>query len=129
MDRATPVFAYLAHTLRVGQLEIPYAVVAGVELERLDPALPAIRDDQIWLNAWASEGLGARAGDTLTVSYDAWDALARFVTRGELTVVSPAVNASGLSRPLRRRSRFRQHVAYLGPSFPVLERITPPRGL
>ena len=33
-EPSTPVFAYLAHTLRVGAREIPYAVVAGVELDR-----------------------------------------------------------------------------------------------
>ena len=55
-------FAYLAHTLRVGAREIPYAVVAGIELDRLDlagaGASGPIKDDRIWLNAWAAEGLG-----------------------------------------------------------------------
>ena len=62
------MFAYLAHTLRLGAREIPYAVVAGVELDKLDPPAPArrpIRDDQIWLNAWAAEGLRAKVGDTV----------------------------------------------------------------
>ena len=40
-DQATPVFAYLAHTLRVGERDIPYAVVAGIELDRSIPPVPA----------------------------------------------------------------------------------------
>ena len=76
-EQSTPVFAYLAHTLRVGAREIPYAVVAGIELDRLDPAGAGasgpIKDDRIWLNAWAAEGLQAKVGDTVTLGYDVWD--------------------------------------------------------
>ena len=47
--------------IRIGTREVPYAVVAGVELDgarsRAAPAA-AVRsgDDQIWLNAWAADG-------------------------------------------------------------------------
>ena len=54
---ATPVFTYLANTLRRGDREIPYSLVTAIDLERLEPAIavPAGGDlPAIVLNEWAA---------------------------------------------------------------------------
>lgn len=134
-DRATPVFAYLAHTIRVGAREIPYAVVAGVELDRLDWAISLARgpiaNDQIWLNAWAAEGLGAKAGDALTLGYDVWDDAGRMVSREASFTVGGILPMNGVGADPTLTPDFpgisdRTTVADWDPSFPVdLKRITP----
>jgi ABC-type antimicrobial peptide transport system permease subunit len=130
-ERATPVFAYLAHTIRAGGREIPYAVVAGVELQRLVPGAVAIRDDQIWLNAWAAEGLGAKAGDAVTIGYDVWDDAGAMVSRESRFTVGGILPMSGVGADPTLTPDFpgisdKTTVADWDPSFPVdLSRITP----
>lgn len=67
---------YLANTIRVGDRQIPYSTVAGVDsTAELGPLLtPAgepieLADDQIALNAWAAQALQAEVGDAVTVAY------------------------------------------------------------
>ena len=131
----TPVFAYLAHTIRLGAREIPYAVIAGVELDRLQPAMSLarapIRDDQVWLNAWAAEGLGAKAGDTVTIGYDVWDDAGAMASRETTLTVGGILPMSGIGADPTLTPDFpgisdRTTVADWDPSFPVdLSRITP----
>lgn len=135
LQPSTPVFAYLAHTLRAGSREIPYAVVAGIELDKLDPAgvgaTGPIKDDQIWLNAWAAEGLGAKVGDTVTVGYDVWDDAGAMASREMTLTVGGILPMSGLGADPTLTPDFpgisdRTTVADWDPSFPVdLKRITP----
>jgi putative ABC transport system permease protein len=130
-EPSTPVFAYLAHTLKIGAREIPYAVVAGVELDKLDPARPAIRDDHIWLNAWAAAGLGAKVGDTVVLGYDVWDDAGAMATRDATFTVGGILPMSGVGADPTLTPDFpgisdRTTVADWDPSFPVdLKRITP----
>jgi len=130
-DRSTPVFAYLAHTLRASGREIPYAVVAGVELDKLDAARQPIRDDQIWLNAWAAEGLQAKAGDTLTIGYDVWDDAGGMISRDATFTIAGVLPMTGVGADPTLTPDFpgisdRTTVADWDPSFPVdLKRITP----
>ena len=131
----TPVFAYLAHTIRLGTREIPYAVVAGVELDLLQPAMSLarapIKDDQIWLNAWAAEGLGAKAGDAVTIGYDVWDDGGAIVSRDAAFTVGGILPMTGVGADPTLTPDFpgisdRTTVADWDPSFPVdLSRITP----
>ena len=128
---SSPVFAYLAHTIRLGAREIPYAVVAGVELDRLDPTRPTISDDQIWLNAWAAEGLGAKVGDTVTVGYDLWDDAGSMASRKASFTVGGILPMEGVGADATLTPDFpgisdKTTVADWDPSFPVdLKRITP----
>ncbi len=134
LEQSTPVFAYLAHTLRVGGREIPYAVVAGVELDRLDPAgagaAGPIKDDQIWLNAWAAEGLQAKVGDALTLGYDVWDDVGAMASRETTLTVGGILPMTGVGADRTLTPEFqgisdRTTVADWDPSFPVdLKRIT-----
>jgi putative ABC transport system permease protein len=129
-EQSTPVFAYLAHTLRLGAHEIPYAVVAGVELDKLDPARPAIRDDQIWLNAWAAEGLRAKVGDIVSLGYDVWDDAGTMAAQGTALTVGGILPMAGVGADPTLTPEFpgisdRTTVADWDPSFPVdLKRIT-----
>ena len=130
LQPSTPVFAYLAHTLRLGAHEIPYAVVAGVELDKLDPARPAIRDDQIWLNAWAAEGLRAKVGDIVSLGYDVWDDAGAMASQGTALTVGGILPMAGVGADPTLTPEFpgisdRTTVADWDPSFPVdLKRIT-----
>jgi hypothetical protein len=129
------VFAYLAHTLKVGTREIPYAVVAGVELDKVDPAVAGasgpIKDDQIWLNAWAAEGLGAKVGDAVTIGYDVWDDAGAMASRETTLTVGGILPMTGIGADPTLTPDFpgisdRTTVADWDPSFPVdLSRITP----
>ena len=89
------VLTYLANTIRVGQRELPYSVVAGVDPRQYDRAaraeqapsarfqpgerphepLPPIADTPhppIWLNDWAAGQLSPRLGDEVTLDYFLW---------------------------------------------------------
>lgn len=79
--RSVPILTYIANTIRVGDREVPYSVVTGVDLDALPPAganlEPSVTDDQsqpprIWLNDWAARDLNARPGDPVTLEYYLW---------------------------------------------------------
>ncbi|MEM6330798.1 MAG: FtsX-like permease family protein [Planctomycetota bacterium] len=92
------VTTYLANTLSLGERSIPYSTVTG-----LDPTHPAVArvlsgaaapgggfrpdaftGEQIVLNDWAAERLGARVGDAITVTYYEPES-----THGELVEAPP----------------------------------------
>ena len=60
--RSEPVLAYVANTIRVGDREVPYSVVAARGTGRGD----------IRLNQWAADDLGAKVGDRVTLEYFLW---------------------------------------------------------
>ena len=81
---ATPVFTYLANTLRLGDREVPYSLVTALDLERLEPAIivPSGGDPPaIVLNEWAAADLQAKTGDPLTLEYYLWEDSGQLVTR------------------------------------------------
>ncbi len=92
------VFTYLANTLRVADREVPYSLVAGIDLAALPPAdaaapgrtragadptgaAPADGRRSIVLNRWAADQLSARIGDPLTLDYYVWEDPGQLVTR------------------------------------------------
>ena len=75
-----PVVTYLANSLVIGkgddERRIPYSTITGVDSVAgigplLDDAGQPIRlaDDEIALNRWAADDLGAKVGDAVTVKY------------------------------------------------------------
>jgi ABC-type antimicrobial peptide transport system permease subunit len=71
-----PVVTYLANTIIAGGRKIPYSTVAGVDsTAALGPlrdgaGLPIeLADDEIALNDWAADDLGAQVGDDITIRY------------------------------------------------------------
>ena len=73
---AAPTLVYLANTIKEGDREIPYSVVAA-----LDPALPpplgpflppdvkTLKDDEIVLAGWKDSPLPGKVGDPITLTY------------------------------------------------------------
>ncbi|MBX3424116.1 MAG: ABC transporter permease [Pirellulales bacterium] len=89
---AQPAVTYLANTIAVGERKIPYSTITGVDsTEALGPLLDAtgepivLADDEIALNDWAAEALGAKVGDVVTVTYYLPE-----TTHGELREAPPA---------------------------------------
>ncbi len=88
------VFTYLANTLRVGEREIPYSLVAAVAPE-LYPGGDA--RDGIVLNDWAGEDLGARPGDRLTMEFYVWEEEGRVETQDAEFTVEGIVPMAGIA--------------------------------
>jgi len=82
--QAGGLFTYLANTLRVGEREIPYSLVTALDLG-------AIPTDSIVLNDWAAKDLQARAGDSVTMEYYAWEEPGRLVLKTTTLKVSSVV--------------------------------------
>jgi len=82
---ASALFTYLANSLRVGDREVPYSLVTALDLGAIQQLpQPAQSDDSrnsIVLNDWAAAELKARAGDTVTMEYYAWEEPGRLVTK------------------------------------------------
>jgi putative ABC transport system permease protein len=74
-----PVFTYLANTMRVGEREIPYSLVAATALEHVARGTSHVARD-IVLNDWAARELNAKPGDPLEIAYYLWDANAGLTT-------------------------------------------------
>ncbi|GAB6164175.1 FtsX-like permease family protein [Thermostilla marina] len=74
-----PVFVYLANAIRCGDKEVPYSIVAAMQLDIdpplgpfLDPAGKPVStpgDDEIVLNDWAARELGAAIGDEVELTW------------------------------------------------------------
>jgi len=82
--RAAVTSVYLANSLRLADREgeqqaVSYSVVAGLDPMGTPPLAalpmvdggepPSLADDEILLNAWAADDLGAEAGDTIEMEY------------------------------------------------------------
>ncbi|MBN1591603.1 MAG: FtsX-like permease family protein [Pirellulales bacterium] len=70
---------YLANTIACGGREIPYSTITAVDWANTSPLGPLLDsdgkpvgplgDNQIVLNSWAADDLGAKLGDTIRVTY------------------------------------------------------------
>ena len=84
-----PVFTYLANSMRIGDRDVPYSLVAAVDLPAVsaapvaapNPPAAETNTDPIVLNAWAAEQLKARVGDSLSMEYYVWEDPGRLATR------------------------------------------------
>jgi putative ABC transport system permease protein len=117
-----PVFTYLANAIRVGDRQVPYSLVSGINLralsifERRSPdaftrttrsagtpdlgePLRTLSPDSIVLNEWTARELGAKIGDTAQLDFYLWDAAgglrtesARFTVAGMVPIVGLAAD-------------------------------------
>ncbi len=100
--KATGVFTYLANTIRVGDRESPYSLVAaldGDEFRSLTDTAglePASDLPSIWLNDWAWNDLDANAGDTVELDYYVWHEGGRLETRTTEFALRGSVGMNGL---------------------------------
>lgn len=80
VEKLQPVVTYLANTIVAGQSgserKIPYSTITGVDSaagigplvdEKGQPI--SIADDEVVLNRWAADDLGAKVGDEITITY------------------------------------------------------------
>jgi putative ABC transport system permease protein len=70
-----PILTYLANTLRRGDRQVPYSLVAALDLSSIAPAaaVPAGGGPpSIVINDWTARELAAKVGDPLTLDYYVW---------------------------------------------------------
>lgn len=92
-----PVFTYLANTMRIGDREVPYSLVAATSLEQVAPGTPHVELDSIVLNDWTARELQAKPGDPLEIEYYLWDANAGLTTHTAAFTVSRIVPIAGFA--------------------------------
>jgi ABC-type lipoprotein release transport system permease subunit len=96
--RATETITYLANTTRIGAKEIPYSLVAAVDLRELPVTLPAaLPENAIVLNRWAAADLGAKPGDRVEIEYYLWHSDGRLTTEKAEFVLAGIVPIEGLA--------------------------------
>ena len=71
-----PVLTYLANQIRIRDRQIPYSLVAAVEVDLIQPLAQRATGKSatlpIWLNEWAAEDLKASEGDSVALEYYLW---------------------------------------------------------
>jgi len=85
----TPVLTYVANAIKIGDREVPYSTVAGIDLPPGDENIKWSRPP-VWLNEWAAQELDAKAGDTVTLDYYLWS------DEGGLSTASAAFTLAGV---------------------------------
>jgi len=69
LPSATPVVTYLANTIAANGKETPYSMVTGIDPSTVGFLPDDLTANEIVLNSWEAEDLGASPGDTVTLSY------------------------------------------------------------
>lgn len=64
---ATRVLTYFVNEIRLGDKATPYSMVAAMDAGDLIP--PGMRDDEVIINQWLAEDLGAQVGDSVDLTY------------------------------------------------------------
>jgi putative ABC transport system permease protein len=137
----TPVFTYLANTIRRGDRHIPYSLITAMDLGQLsslerNPPVPAstagpARADTILLNEWAARQLAAATGDRIDVDYYLWDPAIGLVTRSAQFTLAGIVPIVGLAADRRLAPDYpgitgSASLADWDPPFPIdLSRVRP----
>jgi ABC-type lipoprotein release transport system permease subunit len=103
----SPVFTYLANTIRVRDREVPYSLVAGIDLATLaggSASTPSAASgpaadgpDAIVLNDWTARELGAARGDRVELDFYLWDPAAGLRTSQASFVVAAVTPIAGLA--------------------------------
>ncbi len=130
--RPHSVFTYLANTLKSGEHEVPYSLIAAIDpgaiagLETTTGDRPAIV-----LNDWTARDLGARIGDPLTLEYSVWEPPGRLARRTADFRITGVVPMQGLAAdrtlaPVYPGMTDSNSMADWDPPFPIdLRRVRP----
>src|SRR4029450_12762970 len=96
------IFTYLANTMRNGDREVPYSLVAAIDLSTVLPDVPPTANgrDSIVLNRWAADDLRASVGDTISMDYYFWEEPGQLVTRSTSFQVTGIVPTDAGDRDL-----------------------------
>ena len=99
---AVGILTYLVNELRVGERAAPYSMVtaigplAAAEKKGAVPFFPpGMADDEIVINAWLAEDLGAKPGDTLEMTYYVLSPSQRLETRAARFCIRAVVLIEG----------------------------------
>ncbi len=95
---ARPVLTYLANALRSGDRQVPYSLVAAVDLPPISPAVagqPASLPASVVINDWTARELAVKVGDPLTLDYYVWEEPGRLQTRSADFQVAAIVPIAG----------------------------------
>ncbi len=87
---AVGALAYLVNSIRKGERSTPYsfAVAVAPSTDTNCSLVPMdMRDDQVLINQWLADQLGAKAGDSLTIAYYEMAPDGKFVERERLFTV------------------------------------------
>ncbi|HEX8685383.1 MAG TPA: FtsX-like permease family protein, partial [Pyrinomonadaceae bacterium] len=138
---ASPVFSYLANTIRVGDRRVPYSIVTAFDEGAFGSLAAAPRAPgpaavdgglpPVVLNEWAARELGAKVGDSLTLEYYLWEDAGRLSTRAAEFRVGGVVPIAGAAADRDLVPEYpgitgSRSIADWDPPFPVdLSRIRP----
>jgi ABC-type antimicrobial peptide transport system permease subunit len=73
-ENPRPIFTYFVNQLRLGDKATPYSMVTGTPMIELGP-------DEIAINQWLGEDLGAKPGDDIAMSYYVMGAMRELIER------------------------------------------------
>ncbi|MDP6042360.1 MAG: ABC transporter permease [Candidatus Latescibacteria bacterium] len=98
-----PILTYLANTTETGTREIPYSTISAIDVKDFgtlslingSPA-PLLNENEIFLNAWATEDLNAKAGDEIEIAYYEVGTKEELTTRWKTFQLKGIVAMSGL---------------------------------
>ncbi|MFN7140909.1 MAG: FtsX-like permease family protein, partial [Limisphaerales bacterium] len=92
-ERASGVLTYFVNELRLGERSTPYSIVTAAE----SPIVPdGMRDDEILLNEWIAEDLGATVGTKVALSYFVPGAAQQLIERTNVFTVRGIVPIQGV---------------------------------
>ena len=132
--RPIPVFTYLANTIRKGDRQIPYSLIAAIDLHAVDPPSSSpspAATDSIMLNEWAARELKASPGDTIAIDYFLWDTAAGLTTHSAEFKLTRAIPIEGFAADRRLAPEYpgvtaANSLSDWDPPFPVdLSRVRP----
>ena len=132
--RPVPVFTYLANTIRKGDRQIPYSLIAGTDLSAVvptDSSAAGIGRESIVLNDWAARELDAAPGDTIAIDYFLWDTAAGLTSHTAEFSLARTVHIEGLAGDRRLAPAYpgiteANSLSDWDPPFPVdLSRVRP----
>ncbi|NUN95725.1 MAG: ABC transporter permease [Candidatus Omnitrophica bacterium] len=67
---ASRVFTYFVNSLRLGEKATPYSMVTGLDrIRSISGENLTLGEDEILINAWLAEDLGAKVGDSIELAY------------------------------------------------------------
>jgi putative ABC transport system permease protein len=128
------VLVYLANAMRVGDREVPYSVIAGMDDAALAEWGVSVTPDgpvPIVLNDWTARRLRATVGSPLRVEYYLWREEGRLETATAAFTVAAVVPMAGIAAdpdlvPSYPGITTALHLADWDPPFPLdLSRVTP----
>jgi len=133
--RTSSTFTYLANTIRAGQREIPYSLVAAVDAETFQTLAEGQASSSapapMVLNDWAARELSVRPGDSVTLEYYVWKEEGRLLTESAQFQLKTIVPLKGTAADPDLAPEYpgiteSKHLQDWDPPFPIdLSRIRP----